>query len=535
MAEVNTLVIDNFRGNLSEYLDGDINSGATNIISSFGYNSFATPGNLTWSEDPVQIDPAGAVITDLIMAGRERVESGIVYVYAIGHTGRLYKIQVNDPTTFNPDYDNPVLLTTLAINTPTFTRGGFINFYGATEKIYIGHDKGVTSVNFDGTGEAFVGVLGSWTQNVPRPLKQFIGGLYVGNGENIAEIDVTATVTTYTKITPAFPKGTQVRDLDTSVDGNYMQIIVSQLAQGDITTTAQDTSVISNLGSFIFYWNGIDAGITASSAFPLTNLTTNIVFGSSQYVFGYDVRGVTFFDPITRISSGGQAANFGETPFPNAVVSDGGLVSFATSLYFNGFTELTHCVYGTFDSFVGTGYWAPLGMRATGTETDVVHVPYFQSISDFSLGSSSNGYAGNIYGRSKIYYSTLESSSAPTTKYKFYKWSPNNDGLGSASTYNYYQTQAQLFSKKISIKEVRVYGNPWLANNVFSIDLLGSGDNALHSETMTAGSNLTIGDDYYWYNPATKPTYKLSIGVSNSGSVNNTIDKIEVDYTIGGK
>jgi hypothetical protein len=531
----NTLVIDNFRGNLSEYLDGDINSGAANIISSFGYNSFAKPGNLTWSENPVQIDPAGAVITDLIMAGKERVESGITYVYAIGHTGRLYKIQVNDPTTFNPDYDNPVLLTTLTSGSPTFTRGGFIDFYGATEKIYIGHDKGVTSINFDGTGEAVVGVLGSWTQNVPRPLKQFTGVLYIGNGENLAAIDTTATVTTYAKITPAFPRGTQVRDMDVSIDGNYMQIIVSSLAQADITTTAQDTSVISNLGSFIFYWNGIDQAVTSSTSFPLTNLTANIVFGNSQYIFGYDIRGVTFFDPVNRISSGGGGAAFGETPFPNSIVSDGGMVSFGTTLYYNGFLEMSHCLWGTFDSFIGSGYWAPIGMRATSPETDILHVPFFQSISNFSQGLSSNGYAQNIYGTTKVYFSTLETSSAPTTKYRFYKWSPNSNGLGTASSYNYYQTQAQLFSKKITIKGIRVYGEPWVANNSFSIDLLGSGDNILHTETMTTGSNLTVGNDYYWYNPAVKPTYKLSLGIMNIGTANNTIEKIEVDYTLGGQ
>lgn len=532
---VQTLVIDNFKGNFSEYLDGDINSGLTNIINSFGYNSFIRPGNLTWSEDPVQIDAAGSVITDLIMAGKERVESGITYVYAIGHTGRLYKIQVNDPTTFNPDYDNPVLLATLAINTPTFTRGGFIDFYGATEKIYIGHDKGVTSINFDGTGEAFVGALGSWTQTVPRPLKQFTGVLYVGNGENLAAIDTTATVTTYAKINPAFPKGTQVRDMDVSVDGNYMQIIVSSLAQADITTATQDTSIISNLGSFILYWNGIDQAVTASTNFPLTNLTSNIIFGNSQYVFGYDIRGATFYNPVNRVTSTGGSASFGETAFPNALMSDGDMLSFATTLFFDGALELTHCIYGTFDIFIGSGFWAPMGMLATAPETDILHVPYFQTISNFIQGLSSNGYTNNTYGTSKIYFSTLETSSGPTTAYRFYTWSCTSNGLNRASSYNYYQTLSQLFSKKIAVKEVRVYGDPWVANNSFSIDLLGSGDAILHTETMTAGSNLTIGDDFYWYNPVIEPTYKLSVGITNIGTVNNTIDKIEIDYAATGK
>ena len=125
-----TLVIDNFRGSMTSYLFGDINSGRSDVINSAGQDPWTKPGVLTWNEDPIQIDPTGAIITDCIMAGKSRLENGVVYVYAIGHTGRLYKIQVNDPTTYNPNYDNPVLLATLAINSPTFTRGGFMDFYG---------------------------------------------------------------------------------------------------------------------------------------------------------------------------------------------------------------------------------------------------------------------------------------------------------------------------------------------------------------------------------------------------------------------
>ena len=226
---VKTLVIDNFRGDLTSYQYGDINSGRSLLQVCSGQNPFVKPGQLTWNETPTLIDSAGSVITDLILAGKERVESGILYVYAVGHTGRVYKIQVNNPASYNPDYDNPVLLTTLTVNSPTFTRGGYIDFFGATEKIYIGHDMGLTSLNFDGTGEAFVGVLGSWTQTVPRTLKQFVGKLYIANGTNLAEVDNTATVTSYARLSPAFPNNTQVRDMDTSPDGSYLEVVVSRL------------------------------------------------------------------------------------------------------------------------------------------------------------------------------------------------------------------------------------------------------------------------------------------------------------------
>lgn len=115
-----TKVINNFNGKLTRYSDGDSNSGLCKYNTTFGNDPFTNPGNLTWFEQPTQIDSGGSVITDLIMAARPRLESGITYVYAIGHTGRLYKIQVNQPSGYNPNLDTPVLLTTLTSNSPTF-------------------------------------------------------------------------------------------------------------------------------------------------------------------------------------------------------------------------------------------------------------------------------------------------------------------------------------------------------------------------------------------------------------------------------
>lgn len=250
---IETLTIDNFGGRLTRLNYGNENSGLCKYPTTYGNDPFTNPTNLQWMESANQIDSGGSVITDLIMAGRPRLESGVTYVYAIGHTGRLYKIQVNDPTTYNPNYDNPVLLTTLTSNTPTFKYGSSIQFYGATEKIYIGCDQGVISVNFDGSGEAFVGATGAgqWVQNVPRFSVNFTGVLYFTNGTNIAAIDSTATVTTYAQLTPAFPVGTQARDIDVSSDGNYVIIVVARIPQSDLTSATQDTSALSSGDSYL--------------------------------------------------------------------------------------------------------------------------------------------------------------------------------------------------------------------------------------------------------------------------------------------
>src|SRR3990167_6810412 len=229
------------------------------------------------------------------MAAKPRLESGITYVYAIGHLGRLYKIQVNDPTTYNPNYDNAVLLATLTAQSPTFLYGSSLLFFGSTERIYIGHDLGVTRIDFDGTNETFVGTPASYTTNVPRPSVNFLGKLYFGNGVNLVEIDSTATVTSYAKLSPAFPAGTYVRDIDVSPDGIYAQIIVSRIPPADMTITTQDTNSLSSADSYSFLWNGADTGYTSYNTYNSYSFNSNTSFGAFNYTIGYDLGGAAIY------------------------------------------------------------------------------------------------------------------------------------------------------------------------------------------------------------------------------------------------
>ena len=521
---------------MTEYPNGDIDSGLAYINNVWCYDPFVKRGNLTWVQPSSRIDSGGTVITDLIMAGKSRIEGSIIYTYAIGHTGRLYKIQSNDPTTFNPDYDNPVLLATLTSGSPTFTRGGFIDFFGSTERIYIGHDKGVTRIDFNGTNET--AVSGTWTQDVPRPLKQFLGKLYIGNGTNIAEIDSTATVTTSTKLSPGFPTNSQVRDIDVTPAGNYLQMVVNTMALGDITSaSAIDIASTVNSESYIFDWNGTDTGYTAFQTFRSFSLTANTMFQNYQYAFGYDQYGSATFNPSEKIITSTQQF----APLPNAVSSSGNLLGYAMPLYFTDHLELTYSGFGSPDRSTGQGFWSLFGQLATGDETDIVQVPFFAPISNFGQGASNNGYTNNIFSTAKVYFSTLETSSS-TTDYKLYKWNPVNIFAITSNAFvdAFYQTQTQLFSKKITVKQVRVYGDAWVANNSFKISLIDgpgttNGTAMANGEyTFTAGSTLTVGNDYAWWDPQVAPTYALGLGVTNLGSKNHTIKKVEIDYEIGG-
>lgn len=533
-----TLVIDNFKGSMTAYQDGNINSGSSYAINTFGNNPFVKPGNLTWTGESERIDSGGTIITDLIMCGKERVESGILYVYAVGHLGRVYKIQVNKPSTNDPDFDTPVLLTTITSGTPTFTRGGFIDFFGATERIYIGHDKGVTRLDFDGTNET--AVAGTWTQTVPRPLKQFLGKLYIGNGSNIAEIDSTATQTSIAKLSPGFPTNSQVRDIDVTSDGNYLQMVVSNLALGDITSATQDTSIVASMGSFIFKWNGTDIGYTSFDTFPSFSLTANTTFGPHQYTFGYDQFGAAVYAPLEKKFTLQEVLS----PLPNAVASSGDLLFWMSPLYYAGFMEADILFAGTLDFEVGPGWWDLFGQFPTTPETDIIQTPFMMPVSNFGLGASNNGYTDNIFGTSKIYFSTFETS-ASTSDFKLYKWVlDTSPSIPSVTALNgaIYQTQTQIFSKKVEIKEIRVYSEPWVANNSFSIDLIGSagttitnGSKTFTAQNSDASAPMYIGTDYAWWNPSISPTYALGLLITNLGTANFVITKIEVDYTEGGK
>ena len=521
-----TKVITNFSGRLTRYEKGDMDSGFAKYSKTFGNDPFSEPGNLTWFEQPIRIDSGESVITDLIMAARPRLESGITYVYAIGHTGRLYKIQVNSTSTFNPDFDSPVLLATLTAQSPTFKYGSSIQFYGSTEKIFIGHDRGVTKVNFDGTGETFVGTQSSYTSSVPRPSVQFAGKLYFGNGTNLVEIDSTELVVSYSKISPAFPSGTQVRDIDVSPDGNYVQIVVSRVAQADMTLITQDTASLSSADSYFMYWNGTDPGITSYNPYNAYSLNANTSFGPFSYTLGYDLGGAALYTGGNKVISlpNSVSPNFG------AMFSTGNLVGFGAPEQDASVLKGSLLVYGQYDEEIPKGLFRLFRISAT-TQTDIQQMPVCAIVSNLFYGASSAGYTSNRIGSAKIYFSTLETDSGPTTKYKLYKFTTVPTGIGTPIA-GVYETQTQLFSEKIAIKEIRVYVKPLVTNNIFKLDLIGSDAGIItnSTQTFTVGTNATAGDDIVRYAPDMNQTYALGLRITNSGSANMTFKKIEIDY-----
>ena len=111
-SEVQTIVIDNFSGALTRIINGPMNSGLARYETSYGYNPFIEPHNLTWL--PSISDITGSM-SGVPCSGQTRVESGVLYLYLITDGGNVYKV--------NTDDDSFSLLVALSTGTPTWNYG----------------------------------------------------------------------------------------------------------------------------------------------------------------------------------------------------------------------------------------------------------------------------------------------------------------------------------------------------------------------------------------------------------------------------
>lgn len=537
-----TLVIDKFNGRGTRYRNGDLNSGMSPISGStsvpWGYDTQQVSGVLVF--DQVATSIKGSVITDCVVAGKERIEdSGSGYqsfLYCVGHTGRVYKIQVNNVTTKTPDYDNPVLLTTLALG-QTFQFGGSFDFYtiSGTEYILIGHDTGVTRLDLAGTNETAIGVASStqWLSNVPRRNVQFIGAIFYTNGPNLAKIDSTGTVTSYTILSPGFPSNMQSRDVRLTADGRYLVTVVTRAPLANILLTGPDTGIISATDSLLVYWNGTDLGASSSTYFPYFPVSAYYTFGSKEYVFGEQVGGAALGTPTGVIN----VLEFESVPLPNAISSSGDYVGWFATRFVNGNQKLIVNLYGTIDNETPVGFYKQLLLSSTLSGGDIVRVPFASVVSSWQASGATSGYTNapfQLYGTGKSYFSTLEYNGSATA-YNFYSFHNVVDFQSSANTGNY-QTQNKLFSSKIKPTAVRVYFEPTGATNslvAFTIDLIGINGAVLSggSYTFSSANQITPTADAAFYPTTVGGTAALGVRITNAGYLTPFIHKVEVDYT----
>jgi len=524
---VQTLTIEDFSGTLTRIPNGDLNSGFARYDTSYNYDSVSKPRVLSFSDIPSSIN--NGVITDVVVAGKMHVEGPIIYVYAIGDTGRLYKIQVNRPSSHNPNADIVVLLAQLTVDSPTFTKGGSLDFYEG--RIIIGHDQGATQIDFDGTGEAFIGTLGSWTHFVPRPQRQFNGSVYFGNGRNIAEMTSGLTITDYTKLDPSFPADYQVVDLDVTADGVYLVIPVSKTDMADISSEDPDINQAATTDSAIAFWNGADVGYTSLTTLPSFTITAYKTFGASQFSFGYDAFGAAILTPSEKALS----FPISQSPLFGAKSSLGNAVVWAVPEYIEGQLYATVHYYGMIDAEIASGHFRPARLFPDVSTTDMIKVPCIIPVSNNAIGASYNGYTNNRFGVGKIYVSAIESDGDTVTS-NFYRFDLYPTGSG--STVGVYETQTQLFSKKIQPKQVRIYLEPVTANIGFSVALIGIDGNVINGTEQIisiANGNIKLGETLAQYDPKSNATTAIGLRITNITETTPYIHKVEIDYVPQGK
>lgn len=540
-----TIAITNFGGRLSRILNGDLNSGFAKFTNSFGYDPFSKPMNLTWLEQPVDISNNGNVtasnITDLILTAKTRMESNVMFVYAIGNSGKVYKIQPN--TSGNPNVDTSSLLATLSNANMQF--GASMDFFGSTEKIYIGQDDRVNSIGFTGAGETTVTTTGSVLTNVTRPLVKFVGKLLFSNSNNLGAVDNTGTVTTpvvngtYALLTPGIPNETYITDLDVSPDGNYALISTSGVPNEQINTISQDIGAAAGSNGNIFFWNGSDPGITASTTIPSYALTALQTYLTNNMFFSNDSFGASLNNGTAKLIT----LPNNKSPLPNATTVNGNFICWISPEINAAGTGRTASMfyYGQLDNENPPGLWRVMQYTPTLANGFIYQVPL--NILTNNSYKTVNSAATSIvsFGYGKHYFSTYEVAASNASVMGFKRFLVTSSGTGTPQL-GVYETQTQLFSKRITIKQIRVYTEPTATSNGFQIDCIGSDGaiitNGTFNYTFAAGSDPTLVQgslERIDFNPKMKDVYSLGLRVTNTGTTNMTIKKIEVDWAPSGK
>lgn len=547
--QIQTTEITNFGGRLTRKLNGDLNSGMAKFTTSFGYDPFSKPDNLTWLEQPTSILSS---TTDLVLAAKPRFNGNVQKIYAITNAGNLYSIQpTNYPASnVNANLDQSSVLGKVSTGSPTFNYGASMDFFGVSEKIYIGSDGQINTIAFDGSGDAQVGNASNYHSATFRALRQFSGKLCFNNGNTIAAVSAdTQTVTSsvigtglgnlYSELNPALGIETRTQDLDVSKDGNYLLITASNITDEQILSIGSDAQAVSTNDGSIYRWNGSDATITAVNNVPSYNVTALQTYLNNEMFFANDSFGSALVDGTNKILT--LPGN--KSPLPNATVANGNFISWACPELSNDGTGINASLYyyGSLDQENPPGLFRMFRYTPTLASGFVYQVPVNILVNNKYVGLNNARTATVTSGYGKHYVSVWETSSATQTQYRLFRFLVTSSGSGTPQL-GVYETQTQLFSKRATIKQIRVYTEPTATGNGFQVDCIGSDGTVITNGTFTytyaAGTDITKLQgalERVDFNPAMKDTFALGLRITNTGTTNMTIKKIEVDWAYSGK
>lgn len=535
-----TLIISNFGGRLTRIQNGDINSGFAKFDTSWGYDPFTKPMNLTWFAQPTSITSA---VTDTVMAMKPRVELNTTYVYALGQSGRLYKYQTTGGD--SATVDSIVGISSVKAGGVTYLYAASMEFFGTTSLIYVGTDQGMNKIRFDGSADTQLG--SQWVLNTPRPQKVFQGKLLVGNGNTFGVIDNTGTVTSsvigtglgniYSQVNPPLPTDQLIKDIDVSIQGDYALFT----ANGD--PAEQNYPILDRLNassadSNVFKWNGVDTAFTAFQSLPSNTTTALQTYLGNNMFFSQNAFGGSVGDGVTNLLT----LPNNKSPQANATAVNGNFLTWITpetlgtssivgSLYY----------YGSLDTENPKGLYRVMRYMTAMPNGFVYQTPANLVVNNYYTGvDQATRSSVEAKGYGKHYFSTMETSAA-SIKAALFRFVVNSNTVSNPQQ-GVYETQTQLFSKRIGISQIRVYTEPTVAGNAFQLDMID-----VDGSVVTNGSfSYTFGQvvdplsgstslERINFNPGTKSLFGLGIRITNTGTTNMTIKKVEIDYTEEGK
>lgn len=549
-----TIVITNFGGRLTRILNGDLNSGLAKFTSSFGYDPFSKPMNLTWLEQPTSV----AGILDIPQTGKvlsSNNEQG-PNTHVIDQSGNWY--QIISATLSNNNLNSVIGIS--SIKTQTYNFGTSMEFFGSVVgtdlagnqlgRLYVGGDSGIKSINPDGSGESTVGVLGNYTQNVYHPLQPFAGTLVFGNGNTIGQIGATNTVISsiigtgtggpiYSSLNPPLETQAKVLDLEVTPSNDYVVMASSNIVQEErLDENGRD--IVETYGSQqgrLAQWNGTDQGVTAATNVPTYLLSSIQTYFKNMAFFASDTFGSAFNDGSSKILT--LPGN--KPPAPNGTAINANFMTWISPEVVGAKRYLSLYYFGALDSENPSGLYRVLRWSSPQVNSFISKATLNLVVSNQYLGVNLAQTAVMAYGFGKHYLGVNSINGDPATVNFLLSFLITPTGTGTPQL-GVYETQTQLFSKRIGISQIRVYTEPTVTGNAFQLDLIGADGSVVPNGTyvyrygeITDPQSGAISLERINFPGNTKTQYSLGVRLTNLGTVNMTIKKTEIDLSEEGK
>jgi hypothetical protein len=237
-----------------------------------------------------------------------------------------------------------------------------------------------------------------------------------------------------------------------------------------------------------------------------------------------------------------------KSPFPNATGVNGQFLYWSTIEKVTVAGEVrtfgVMYYYGSLDQETPVGLYRMIRFIPPIFNGNMVEMPFNQlvNVAYTDVNSTNSSVRSASYGTHYMSYLGVANNATQSgSVLGVYRFNVPPSGSGTAFQ-GIFETQNQLFSKRIGISQIRVYCEPTTTNNAFQLDMIGGDGNVVTNGTFTytyaAGSDVTSMQgpmERINFNPGTQTLYSLGVRITNTGSANMTIKKIEIDYMEEGK